>query len=175
MDELQKFHLEWQERCRCIQRDTPLYTSLVVFVFILSGIAIFFSYLEYGLFGLICMTLIIAACILYILRKLSIHTSEKYQDVLYNYLMLVSAINENISEAFDKNYHKIFWEYENFIGIRFDMNEFDIVKKFRSFPGNKRQYTKADFEEMARNHVKTRALLEEEKVQRQAKRFQKIM
>ena len=173
MDEFQKFYVEWQERCRLIKEHASLYNFLTVFLFVMSGIAIFSSYLEYGLWFAITTILIVVICTLYIRHKFRIYTSFKYKDLLGNYIILVTKINENIPEACNKGYNKFFFEYGTFIGIEADMNEFDIIKKLRSFPRSKKQYTKSDFEEMTREYVKTRNLLREEGLKRHAESFKK--
>ena len=175
MDKFEKKYVEWQKCCRLINEDAGIRKFFTFLWFIVSGILIVASSLEFGLWGTIASILLVILLTLYLRPKVRESKSSMYKDVLGNYIMLVTEINENLSEAFDKGYNKIFFEYEKFIGIKFGMNEFDIIKKFRSFPGSKKLWNKTDFEEIALEHVKTRALLEEERLKRQAECLKKIM
>lgn len=186
MDDIQKFYTEWQERSRFIKGQLPIFNFFIIFALFLCGvsIALFFTvktntlifFLLVG--GMFFGSLFV--CFFMIFTYFSLLKRAKYDDLFKNYLLLLEEIKENIPEACDKKYNKIFWDYANFIGIgiivnKYEVtnriiNEFDVIKKLQSFRDTK-DYHKDALEDLARKHTITGNLLLEEENKRVALRM----
>ncbi len=160
MNEILKFHIEWQERQKClIKMPSSLIISFIICWLILLCIDFLLLYKEpIHIIGYYALQLFLAFCLWVMSDYFFKVKKAKYKNLIKEYEKLLTLMNDDGIVLGDiKKYYRIFLEYVLFIGIQKDADELEILKKLRKLP-EAGKYSEEELKDMVQKHIKTKKI-----------------